>query len=449
MLKKVMLFTLVFACLVSLFGCGSVDKNQAGGNEAKVEDGSTSAVSEEEGTVEIMWQQEVTEKFWEYPMEEFKKKYPYVEIEFDSNPKAYEAIRNRFASGDVPDIFYSWSSDFDYFGAISEGLVYPVDDILKEKTFENDAILNEKLFKPGLDLGEVDGKHYLLPITKLLASSYYSGKFFQDNNYTAPKTWDEFFELSETIKKDGKAIPVIYAGAYPFMLGDAVIFPSIMNIDEKAVDAINNNEPGAWKQPAVLTVMKRIQDMRDKGFIDKNSLAMDHIQSQIEFINNKASLVPSGTWLEGEMEGQWPEGFDLQPMLAPAEADGKTSVVSVIESMILPKKSDSNNLKYVTELVKLFYSKENVSRCIKNTGFLLATQDQDESNMSLLPKSSQTTWELVSAGNAKIVTPSFKLKFKDLFTEYNNNINALISGQINADQFCENMEKKARERDNK
>lgn len=62
-----------------------------------------------------------------------------------------------------------------------------------------------------------------------------------------------------------------------------------------------------------------MEEMRDAGYIDKNSLAMDHIQSQIDFIGNKDAFVPSGSWLEGEMEGQWPQDFQLSPMYAPGE----------------------------------------------------------------------------------------------------------------------------------
>jgi len=450
MMKKFLLFVLVVSILVTFVGCGADKKQQ---NEVETtsqlstskDEEKTTSPSEEKGTIEIMWQQEVTEKFWDYPLEQFKAKYPNVEVKFDSNPKASEAIRNRLSSGDVPDIFYTWSSEIDYFGIIKENLLYSVDELLNEKTFENDTTINERLFKPGVDLGAVDGKHYLLPVSKLLACNFYSGKFFKENNLTAPKTWDEFLKLAAAIKKLDKVNPLIYAGTYPFMFGDAFIFPSINNLDAKAVEAINNNDPGAWKNPAVLTVMKRIQDMRDKGFIDKNSLAMDHIQSQIEFINNKAAIVPTGTWVEGEMEDQWPQGFDLQPLLAPTETDGKASVVSIIESMVLPKKEDTKNLKYVTELVKLFYSNENVARCVKNTGFLIGVQAQDEGIMKLLPKSAQTAWALAADSNVALVNPAFKLKYKDLLTEYNNNINALVSSQINAEQFCDNLDKKAKE----
>lgn len=434
MFKKMISLVCVGTMIITLAGC----QNSQSSKDSKKDDG------HKKETVTIMWQQEVSEKFWDLPISKFNEKYPDVEVKLESNAKAYEVIRNLLNIKQAPDIFYSWISDVDYYGFAKEGLLYPVDDILAEQNNQDTATLNDTIFQAGLKLGELDGKHYFLPTSKLIAGNFYSGKLFKEKGWEVPETWNEFQTLCDTIKKDGQAAPMIYAGVYPFMLADAFLIPTIANMDPAALDAINNNEPGAWKTPAALEAVKRLQEMRDKGYIDKNSLAMDHIQSQIDFIGNNDVFVPSGSWLEGEMEDQWPEDFDLQPMFAPGEEAQKTSTTAVVECMVLPKQKSDTNLKYVKELVKLFYSEENIKYAAEQTGFLLATESASDEVIKSLPQSAQTMWKMAD-DNVNLITPSYKVKYKEVLSELNNCINALIQEEIDAAQFCDRMDKSAQE----
>ena len=440
MFKKFVAMLCAGTLVFSMAGCG-------GSKDSAKEDTKTEAKGDskedEDVTISILWQQEVSEQFWDLPLEKFKEKYPNVNVEFESNAKAAEVIRNLLNVKEAPDIFYTWISDVDYYGFAKEGLLYPVDDILAEQNAEGTKTMEETIFSAGLALGEVDGSHYFLPTSKLIAGNFYSGKLFADNNWTVPSTWEEYQTLCKTIKDSG-VTPMIYAGVYPFMLADAFLVPMIQNLDPKTMEAINNNEAGAWKQPAALEAVTRLQEMRDAGYIDKNSLAMDHIQSKIDFIGNNDAFVPSGSWLEGEMEDQWPDDFDLQPMYAPGEEAGKTSTTAVVECMVLPKQEDDGKLEYIKELVKLFYSEENAKYVAEKTGFLLAMEEESDEVMELLPKSAQTMWKMAD-DNVSIISPSYKVRYKEVLGELNNCINALIQEEINAEEFCERMDKVAQE----
>lgn len=436
MFKRIAALLCIGILVVSMSGCQ--------GKEAKGTEKETSgAGTGDDVTISILWQQEVSEQFWELPLQQFKEKHPDVNVEFESNAKASEVIRNLLNVKKAPDIFFTWISEVDYYGFAEEGLLYPVDDILKEQNAEGTKTLSETVFSAGIELGDVDGQHYFLPTSKLVAGNFYSGKLFADKGWVAPKTWNDFKDLSGQIKADGLT-PMIYAGAYPFMLADAFLVPMIYNLDSAAMEAINTNQPGAWKSPAVQEAVGRLQEMRDAGFIDKNSLAMDHIQSQIDFIGNKDAFVPSGSWLEGEMEDQWPDGFDLQPIYAPGETGQETATTAVVECMILPKQENDQKLDYIKELVTLFYAEENAKYVAEKTGFLIALEAQNEEVTNLLPASVQTMWKEAD-DNTTIISPSYKVKYKAILAELNNCINALIQEEIDVPEFCERMDKVAQE----
>lgn len=113
--------------------------------------------------------------------------------------------------------------------------------------------------------------------------------------------------------------------------------------------------------------------------------------------------------------------------------------------MVLPKQEDDSKLEYITELLKLFYSEENQKYVAENTGFLLATEKAADGVMEALPASVQTMWNMVDEQNIEILTPTYKVRYKELLTELNNNINALIQEEIDADEFCSRMDAKAQE----
>jgi N-acetylglucosamine transport system substrate-binding protein len=51
--------------------------------------------------------------------------------------------------------------------------------------------------------------------------------------------------------------------------------------------------------------------MRDKGFIAKSSVALNHTDSQAQWLNHKAAFIPTGLWVEGEMAKDVPQGFEF------------------------------------------------------------------------------------------------------------------------------------------
>ncbi len=391
-------------------------------------------------TINILWQEEDTYRFWELPLQKFAEKYPDVEVKLETNAEAYSAIRNLLNIGEAPDIFYSWISDVDYYGFANEGLLYPVDDVLAQQNYEETGTLGDTVFQAGVSLGELNGKHYFLPITKLVASAFYDQALFAENGWTMAENWGTFSALCDQIAAAG-VTPLVYAGAYPFMTADALLMPMVYNLDPAAYDAINANTEGAWKSDAVRTAVGRFAGMVADGYVNPGSLSMDHIQSQIDFISHKDAFVSSGSWLESEMGDQWPDGFELTPLFAPAE-DGmdKTSTTAVVECMILPKQADDAKMEYVKELLRMFYSEENAKYVSEQTGYLMALDKTSDEVLVNLPGSVQTIWNKIDAEKVEVISAPYKVKYKEVLNELNNCINALVQSEIDVDGFCERMD---------
>ena len=106
----------------------------------------------------------------------------------------------------------------------------------------------------------------------------------------------------------------IHTGKYPYYINGAFLYPAIVSAnggDYKVLQDMAANKVEAFQSPAVLTALNKIVALRDKGFIDKASIQINHTDSQMLFLQNKDAFIPNGLWLPNEMSKDIPQGFDF------------------------------------------------------------------------------------------------------------------------------------------
>ena len=99
---------------------------------------------------------------------------------------------------------------------------------------------------------------------------------------------------------------------------------------------------------------------------------MNHIQSETQFLDGKAGMVPCGTWLYAEMEGAWPPGVTAEFMLPPPYESGKgdkSALMVAIEPFVIPSKAKNkdhgvNYYRYIT-------SKDKALQFVEEKGTLM------------------------------------------------------------------------------
>lgn len=103
----------------------------------------------------------------------------------------------------TPDSLCTWFAGYrmQYFAA--QGLLAQIDDVWdKIGTNFNDAT---KALSKGLD-----GHYYFVPIYNYPWVMFYNKSTFAKNDYSEPKTWDDFIALAKKMKSDG-LIPIAFA----------------------------------------------------------------------------------------------------------------------------------------------------------------------------------------------------------------------------------------------
>ncbi len=96
---------------------------------------------------------------------------------------------------------------------------------------------------------------------------------------------------------------------------------------------------GAWSRDVVLDMMKKVERIQQAGFFDSGLGALNHTQSQMNFLLHQNAFVPVGFWLPNEMANDIPDGFEFGFIPSPMNDPGKPyAIVPDLRPLRSPKK---------------------------------------------------------------------------------------------------------------
>jgi N-acetylglucosamine transport system substrate-binding protein len=367
-----------------------------------------------------------------------KKNHPDVDISLEYSHKAHDILRNKIMAGEPPDIAHINQGLFDYYGAIAEGLLAPVDFIYDAPTLDGKGKMRDIFFQSDIDSsGYVDGKHHLIPEVSYLGGMWYSQKLVDDLGVKVPVTWNDFMSAAAKFENNGIdafAYMGDFAHEYPI---NYFLFPMINSIDHQAYVDIQNLEPDAWKSAAVEEALDRIASMRDRGYIWPPSLTAK-IEVQQEFLKYKIGMYPCGSWLYAEMGDSWPEDFGLTffPVPGKKSASGNNYVLSILLRGSVPKpvRNEALVIEYYQYLLN---DKETITKNIEANKFIMPIKGFADNFGYLLPDA------VTSAVAALNTNPSMVNMwgrwYKPPAKEVGNAMNALVSGDQEPEDFMRRM----------
>lgn len=373
--------------------------------------------------------------FYAQSGEEFSQKNPGLKVTVSGDPKVWDTLRPRFVAETPPDLcFPGWG--LDHWSLAEEGQLLTLDDALNGKSFDGKSTWRDTFEPSILKLGQKDGKQYVLPYYFNVMGWWYDPGFFKEKGWTVPTTYDELLVLCGKIKAAGVA-PITFQGQYPYYMIEGMLLPWCMRIGGyEAIKAAENMEPGAWKSDAMLKAAGMIVELRDKGFFEEGAVAMNHTESQTEFLNRKAAMIPCGTWLDSEMRKTKPANAKMEFFLPPLpEGSGDpTAVLIGIEPWMIPAKA--KNPTGAIEVFKYMTSLEKAQQFVKEKSTLMAiagSSDVDLPEALVVPaklfKDSKTVWAV-----------PYRQWYPAFQTELENSVTAMLNKELTPAQFCDRVE---------
>ena len=167
-----------------------------------------------------------------------------------------------------------------------------------------------------LGAGQVDGKQFIVPLSKSFVGLFYNKKILSDLGLQVPTTWDDFLKVCAAIKASGTEVIATgmadsFTSTWPFidMLAaysdDLQIYPKLAHGEAKFTD------------PLFKDVLSPFVELSQKGYWMKNANGTKYDASISLFATGKAAMLNNGTWAIGAIRKLNPD-LDFSIMLFPS-----------------------------------------------------------------------------------------------------------------------------------
>ncbi|RBQ14425.1 carbohydrate ABC transporter, N-acetylglucosamine/diacetylchitobiose-binding protein [Spongiactinospora rosea] len=242
----------------------------------------------------------------------FRTKHPKVEIKETATKEIAKTLQPRLAGGSPPEVIHnSGANAMDVGALVQDGQLYDLQTLLDAPSWDDPNVKVRDTISPNvIEWGTFEGKFQVMAYTNGVWGMWYSQKLFREEGWpTAPKTWEEFTGLLETIKKSGKMAPFTYAGKHPFYIYETILTLAAKIGGKDVLKNIDNLEDGAWSAEPVKQAAAAFQEIGAK-YLLPGTAGLDHVQTQTAQNKGKVAILPCGVWLENEQKGTAPADFE-------------------------------------------------------------------------------------------------------------------------------------------
>ena len=367
----------------------------------------------------------------------YGKLYPDAKITYAGIQRLGEQLQPRFVAGNPPDVIdNSGAGNLDNAALVADGQLADLADLMNAVSYDTPGKTFAETLVPGSQTtGVFDGKQLYLNWALTVEGLWHNQALFEKNGWKVATTWADHIELCKTIKAAGIA-PWATTGVYPQYILGFVFDQMLYKHDPAAQVAIDNLEDGAWKAQPVTDVLNALLELYTNDFILSGWEALNHTQSQTAWLQGQAAFLPCGTWLENEMKGVIPDGFEMVVNPIPSlDGDAKpydAIIATAGEPFIVP--SQAKNVKGGMEWLRLLFSIEGGKYFAENTKSLSVVLGSGE-GLKLGTAFSSTQAAIAAAGSNTFPEARYGGWYKDLQEEAKNDLGAMVQGKMSVADF--------------
>lgn len=337
---------------------------------------------------------------WEEIIADFEEEYPDLDVVAYMDSNVNKKMQTRWMQGKPCDFVYLAGSNLPKQTYFEEGKLLDLTTFYEKATVHG----SDKLIKDAVKqntLSYFKGTNlYSVPITLEAYGIWYDEAYMNKIGLNIPTNFEELIQFGKDAKAKGTNA-IIYPGTSSMYLVHGFVFPALAVHGQEFLDRITTAaDVEAYRDARFKDVLGRIDEMAKAGMFAEGTVALNHIQSQMQWLGNKACLIPNGLWLEGEMKKDIPDGFKMRyavPMMNKADENQ----VIVTTSGQVGVASDGDNKDAAIEFLRFMYKDENMAKFTKYWGTPIAT-DADLSGISLTETAKQAQSVLVDPNYTQI-----------------------------------------------
>ncbi|MGG1401276.1 extracellular solute-binding protein [Bacillus salipaludis] len=420
---KILLVTMLMFALV-LTGCSS----------------SSSTKEDESGKIVLKflhkWPQPEYAPYFEEVVKEFEKQNPniIVKMEAIADEPIKDKLRVILGGNDVPDIMFSWSGEFAR-KFVRAGAALDLTPYLNEDTAWKDSFI-----PASLQPFSSDGKNYGIPLRFNGKFFVYNKKIFDKYHLQAPKTWDEFLQELDTLKKGGET-PIIFGNQSPWA---AIHYLTGLNQKLVAQDVRMkdyNPKSGEFTDPGYVKAMEMFADLNKNGYFMKNANSTSHDMAKQLFLAGKGAIMyvelEEFPDIEKGLKGNW--GFFPMPAITDG-AGNQNFITGAPDGFIVSSKS--KHPKEAIKFLKFLTSKENAIKLTKQLGWPSPIDGATTPETSLKQVAEGVDFMKKEEGMAEWLDTDVHAKVADA---YLTNIQLLLDGTKSPEEIIKQVQQVAKQ----
>lgn len=298
--SRLMAFLLVLIMALSVTACGEKPTEQAGGDTAQ-------------GPIVIKYPTfqvgvNPSAPLLKQNVEEFNKLHEgkiQVVIEEIPGDQAYvDKMKVLLSANELPDLIYAGGYNL-LDSALEKGAVVDLTPYL-----DADPEWRAMFAERDLEFNSRNGKIYSVPEERQLVGYFYNKELFQEAGISQPpKTWEEFFEVCETLKKAG-ITPLSMDTADTGWLTSLWLSSMIGTSGVKGNEYMNTMNVDDYMAPEVIDALEKIQTMF-MNYTTADAVGGKYENGANNFLSGKTAMIANGPWMIEDFKdkSKAPEGF--------------------------------------------------------------------------------------------------------------------------------------------
>jgi raffinose/stachyose/melibiose transport system substrate-binding protein len=230
-----------------------------------------------------------------------------VEIDTLATDTMRTVLQTQLRSGEGPDVF-NWGSGPGFGGALAEaGLLYDMTGAYEENGWEVFDFAKERV--------TFDGKTYGVPGELETIGVFFNKDVFSELGLDQPQSLDDLEAASQAIRDAGMvAMAVGDKEAWPG--GHLLSMALSSDIGSDGVQALIDGEQ-SWDSPEVVSALSLWKDFHESGYLSESPTSVSYDNSAAQFYSGEAAMIPTGSWLVGEIDDKTDFDVGYIPFPAP------------------------------------------------------------------------------------------------------------------------------------
>ena len=374
--------------------------------------------------------------FYEETARQFEALRPGVKINLYGDPRIDDKVRVRIIDGNYPDAtnapFVPWPT------IIRAGRVLDLKPWLDGPNWEGDARWGDTFLPGALDSWRVDGRVCGLPFTYSCWTIFYNKALFRTHGWGQPRTWDDFFSLCEKIRAAGLA-PLSLPGTR-WLYPDAFLRAAYHNLaGEAGWRSLNDLAPGAWLDPRYVRSAALLQRIMQNEVLPGWE-GETHTGAELAFLQGRAAMTVSGSWLVDEMKGKMPADFELGAMNFPVFPDGAadpTTIQTGADCFFVFATGDAQRERLTVDFLRFLTSRARAESFVRLADSPVAVRGVPDAAYSARMRD---TAAMIARAKAAFNMPQVMMQPPAIRQALIGGSQLLTAGQITPRQFAEQLE---------